>query len=123
MGKQEYITEEEKVKCRKIMEVYKELYEESDLLVLDAGRYGFVKLQYYRESDGFENVKTYTESRKLFEDLWDEWLFIYVLKSVEGTPMQEREYEEIIASLPAERQKVIMEMRSYFADKVKVSIE
>ncbi len=123
MGKQEYITEEEKVKCRKIMEVYKELYEESDLLVLDAGRYGFVKLQYYRESDGFENVKTYTESRKLFEDLWEEWLFIYVLKSVEGTPMQEREYEEIIASLPAERQKVIMEMRSYFADKAKVSIE
>ncbi len=123
MGKQEYITEEEKVKCRKIMEVYKELYEESDLLVLDAGRYGFVKLQYYRESDGFENVKTYTESRILFEDLWDEWFFTCLLKSVEGTPMQEREYGEIYASLPVERQREIMEMRSYFADKAKVSIE
>ena len=48
MEKQVYITDKEREKCQRVMEAYAELYENEDLLVLNAGRYGFVKLQSYR---------------------------------------------------------------------------
>ncbi len=47
MEKQVYITEEEREKCRKVIDAFAELYEieNEDILVVDAGRYGFVKMQ------------------------------------------------------------------------------
>ncbi len=55
-------------------EAYAELYELERFLVMDAGRYGFVRLQYYKEPQGFSDVITYTDSESMFENLWQEWL-------------------------------------------------
>lgn len=70
-----YITEEEREKCRKVIDTFAELYEieDEDILVVDVGRYGFIKLQCYTPSYGFEMLDTYTDSNSLFEGLWDEW--------------------------------------------------
>ena len=46
--KEIYITDSEREKCRKVADAFAELYEIEHILVVDAGRYGFVKLQYYR---------------------------------------------------------------------------
>lgn len=46
--KEKYITDDEREKCRKVADAFAELYEIENILVVDAGRYGFVKLQYYR---------------------------------------------------------------------------
>ncbi|MCI8923999.1 MAG: hypothetical protein HFI45_08410 [Lachnospiraceae bacterium] len=47
MGEGTYITDEEREKCRKVADAFGELYEVTDIAVVDAGKYGFVKLQYY----------------------------------------------------------------------------
>ena len=52
MEKQIYITEEEK--CQKVADAFAELYEMADILVVDAGRYGFVVLKYYMLPHGFK---------------------------------------------------------------------
>lgn len=39
-----YITDEERKKCRKVAEAFTEMYEQEDMLVLEAGKYGFIKL-------------------------------------------------------------------------------
>lgn len=52
--------------------------EDEDILLVDAGRYGFVKLQRYTPSYGFEELNTYTDSYSLFEGLWEEWLSLNV---------------------------------------------
>ena len=44
MEKQVYITEEERAKCQKVTDAFAELYEMEKIVVLDAGRYGFVEL-------------------------------------------------------------------------------
>ena len=78
MEKTVYITEEEREKCRKVIDVFEELYEieDEDILLVDVGRYGFVKLQCYTASHGFEELDTYTDSNSLFEGLWEEcWTF------------------------------------------------
>lgn len=39
--KETYITEDEQLKCQKVANAFTELYEIENILVLDAGRYGF----------------------------------------------------------------------------------
>ena len=85
MRKQAFITEEESRKCRKVAEVFTEVYENDGTAVLDAGRYGFVKLQYYNIHNGFDCVTTYTDSRELFNSLWEDWLYINLLEQNRNT--------------------------------------
>ncbi len=73
MEKQVYITEEERAKCQKVADAFTELYEMWDVVVLNAGRYGFVALKYYKPPHGFEEDATFTNSRALFNALWQEW--------------------------------------------------
>ena len=60
MEKKVYITEEEREKCRKVIDAFAEPYEmeDEDILLADAGRYGFVKLQCYTPLYGFEELDT-----------------------------------------------------------------
>ena len=51
MEKEVYITDEEGRKCQNVSDAFKELYERTDLVVVDAGKYGFVKLQYFKFFD------------------------------------------------------------------------
>lgn len=73
MERKIYITEEEREKYRKVADAFVEL-EDEDIVVVDVGRYGFVKLQYYTPPTGFENDFTFTYSKEMFENLWKEWL-------------------------------------------------
>ena len=63
MEKKIYIAEEERAKCKKVAEAFRELYEMADIVVVDVGRYGFVMLKYYMPTHGFEEDETYTDSR------------------------------------------------------------
>ena len=40
--KQTYITDEEKEKCQKVVDAFAELFENEDLAVVNAGKYGFI---------------------------------------------------------------------------------
>ena len=114
MEKTNYITGGERKKCQQVVDAFAELYELTDVVVVDAGKYGFVKLQYYREPQGFEVMSTFTDSRKLFDALWQDWFEEQVLAAVVGTPMEELEYEEIFAMLPKEKQDELMHKKTYF---------
>ena len=72
--KEKYITDGEREKCIKVADAFADMYEIENILVVDAGRYGFVKLQYYRPPQGFEDAITFTDSRSMFENLWEELL-------------------------------------------------
>ena len=81
MEKTVYITEKEREMCYKVIGAFAELYEmeDEDILVVDVGRYGFVKLQCYTSSYGFEELDTYTDSQPLFRIKWRMWHFKYVV--------------------------------------------
>ena len=117
MEKQTYIADIERERCQKIADAYSELYETDNLVVLDAGRYGFVMLQYYSKDYGFDDMFTYTNSRDLFESLWKEWFDTQLLTIARGTPMEEMDYDDIFKCLPKEKQKELMDRRMYFAEK------
>ena len=114
MEKKAYITEEEQEKCRRVADAFAEL-EDVDVVVVDVGRYGFVKLQYYTPPTGFENDFTFTDSMKLFDDLWEEWLNTKLYLLAKGTPMLEKGYKGIFESLSKEKQSELIVRKANFA--------
>ncbi len=117
MKKEEYITDEEREKCRRVADAFAELYEQTDIIVLDAGEYGFVKLQYYMRPYSFDNLATYTDSQSLFDDLWDDWFDIHLLSLALGTPDMELDYDEILKRLPKGRQDELLSKKTYFKER------
>ena len=113
--KEKYITDDEREKCRKVADAFAELYEIENILVVDAGKYGFVKLQYYRPPEGFEDAITFTDSRSMFENLWEEWLDTQLFLLAKGTPMAGMGYNEIFRCLQKEKQEELMNRKAGFA--------
>lgn len=122
MEKKTYITGEERKKCRKVADAFAEL-EDADVVVVDAGRYGFVKLQYYTPPRGFENDVTFTDSRKLFEDLWEEWLHMQLLALAKEMGIDEIFYDDILMELPEEKRSELMGRKKYFEEKAGIGTE
>ena len=123
MGKKVYITEEEREKCRKVIDAFAELYEieDEDILVVDVGRYGFIKLQCYTPSYGFEVLDTYTDSNSLFEGLWDEWLNLNVFLLAKEMQLDDVLYEEVFNVLPKEKQSELIGRKADFAKKAGIT--
>ena len=122
MKKQVYISEEERGKCKKVADAFAELYKMENILVVDAGRYGYVKLQYYKPPHGFEDVVTYTDSKAMFEDLWQEWLDTKLYLIAKGTPLMESGYEGIFNSLTKEKQTELIERKADYAKAAGISL-
>ena len=124
MEKKKYISEDEREKCLKVIDAFAELYETTndDIVVLDGGRYGFIKLQYYKFPNGFNTSMSFTDSVSLFDDLWEDWLNMQLFELVKGTPLIELDYEDIFKCMPEEKQETLMEKRGYFAEKAGLSI-
>ncbi len=118
---QTYISDEERKKCRKVAHAFAELYRHEDLLVLDAGKYGFIKLQYYKVPFGFEDAIIFTDSKELFKDLWKEWLYTQLLDWAKNTPIMELDYKEIFKCMPPQKQKELIKKKSYLKKKLKIT--
>ena len=112
-----YITDEERDNCQNVADAFAELYECSDIIVVNAGKYGFARLQYYVRPDCFEEVALYTNNEKLFSVLWKEWLNIQLLKLTKGTPMEDIELKDMFQYLSKEKQKELLHKQLYFAEK------
>ena len=121
MEKKAYITEEEQKKCRKVADAFAEL-EDVDIVVVDAGRYGFVKLQYYTPPTGFENDFTFTDSREMFEDLWEEWLHTQVIRLAGEMKIDDIDYDAVFGKLPEEKQNELMGRKQIFAETAGIEI-
>ena len=119
---EKYITQEQREKCRKVADAFAELYELADVMVADAGRFGFVRLQWFSEGEGFDSAAVYSDSAELFEELWRIWYEHEVLTPVLGTPLSELDYDEIFKALPEDRQEEIQGKKDYFLALCRESI-
>lgn len=107
-------TRKECDKCQKVVEAFHELYEMyGDMCVLDTGRFGFVVLRWYSNTS-FDGNTVYTDSRELFDDLWEMWLDYKLLDSVLGTGREEIDYEQLYTELPVETKDEYDSKRKYF---------
>jgi len=122
MEKQIYITEEERVKCKKVADAFVELYEMESIVVLDAGRYGFVMLKYYKPPYGFAEDETFTDSKALFDALWKEWYDTTLYLTAKEMKLDDILYEEVFNRLSKEKQSVIIRRKADFAQKAGITL-
>ncbi len=115
------ITEDERAVCRRVADAFAEMYS-LDLMVLDAGQYGFVKLQYYKHPFGFDETGIFTSGRDLFDDLWGEWYSLRLLELTKGTPLADLDYQDMFRCLPEQQQKEILGRREYFLNLAGISL-
>ncbi len=122
MEKKIYITEEEREKCRRVIDAFAELYEieDEDMIVVDVGRYGFVKLQCYTPSYGFEELDTYKDSHSLFEGLWEEWFNLNLFLIAREMQLYDVLYDDIFSVLPKEKQSELIGKKADFANKADI---
>lgn len=121
MSNKKYISDIEHEKCRRVADAFKDL-EEENIMVADVGRFGFLRLLYYSFPDGFDDVITYTESHKLFEDLWSDWLSEQLAKVRRKNPsLMILEDQDVLDSLPKELREEILSKKSYFADQAGIN--
>lgn len=113
----QYIAEEERTKCQKVTDAFAELYEIENIVVIDAGSYGYVELKYYKPPHGFEDAITFTDSVALFEGLWEEWLNTKLYLMAKGTPLLEKGYTGVFESLSKEKQSELIGQKADFAEK------
>ena len=117
---QTYITDEEREKCQKVVDAFAELFENEDLTVVNAGKYGFIKLQYFRTHLGFDNAFSFNDSRILFNDLWEEWLDMQIPDIAGDTSMEETDCGDILKCLPPEKQQELSDMRKRLVEQAGV---
>ena len=122
MEKQVYITEEEREKCQKVADAFAELYEMADIVVVDVGRYGFVMLIYYTPPHGFEEDATFTDSRALFDALWQEWFNTTLYLTAKKMQLDNILYEEVFNCLSKEKQSAIIGRKVDFARKAGITL-
>ncbi len=122
MEKKKYISDEEHEKCRRVVEAFAEL-EDVDIVVVDVGRYGFVKLQYYTPPTGFENDFTFTDSKELFEDLYEEWLHTQLIALAGEMNVSDIEYDDIYRRLTEEQHRKLEEQKKVFAQKAGIVLQ
>ncbi len=122
MEKKKYISDEEHEKCRRVAEAFAEL-EDVDIVVVDVGRYGFVKLQYYTPPTGFENDFTFTDSKELFEDLYEEWLHTQLVALAGEMNVNDIEYDDIYRRLTEEQHRELEEQKKVFAQKAGIVLQ
>ena len=113
---EKYITEEQRARCRTVADAFAELYDLTDVVVADAGRFGFVRLQWFSEGEGFDSAMVFSDGGELFEELWRIWYEHEVLTPVLGTPLAELDYDEIFQTLSKDRQEEILEKKRDFID-------
>ncbi len=121
MEKQVYITEEERAKCQKVVDAFAELYEMENIVVIDVGRYGFVELKYYKPPHDFEEDATFTDSRALFDALWQEWFNTTLYLTAKEMELDDILYEEVFNRLSQEKQSAIIGRKIDFANKVGIT--
>lgn len=122
MEKTVYITEEERTKCQKVADAFAELYEMENIVVLDEGRYGFVMLKYYKPPHGFEEDETFTDSRALFEALWQEWLHATLYLTAKEMQLDDILYGEIFNRLSKEKQSELIGRKANFAKEAEICL-
>lgn len=117
MKKDACMTEEERKKCRKVVEAFSGL-EEENIIVVEAGKLGFLRILCYDPPYGIDDVILYSDSKKLFDDLWRDWLDEQLQKIAATNPLfMELDEEDMFDALPEETQKELLKKRIYFEKK------
>lgn len=123
MEQKKYISDTEREKCHKVANAFTELETSEKIVVLDGGRFGFIRLLYYKYPFGFDDVIVYTDSRKLFNDLWDDWLGEQIYFIQTSNPMLlEIDEQDVYNLLPQNIKNEFMIKRNQLAELAEIAI-
>lgn len=107
----ERISQEERIKCKRVADAFSELCDlYGDMAIADAGDFGFVHLKWF-DGEMFSSNNVITDSKELFEELWQYWVEYHLLEPVKGTPLAELSYCDLFELLTEEKKKTFFKKK------------
>ena len=113
---QEYITTEEKSRCKIVADIFLNHLEKEDLILCDAGKYGYAMLTYYKPPVGFDGVIIFTNSQKMFEILLNEWYISVIMQLAEKMNMSDLDVDIFYNRLPNEQKTLLKNQKQQFIE-------
>ena len=77
-------------------------------------------VSFYNGLNSNEDAITFTDSRSMFENLWEEWFDTQLFLLAKGIPMAGMGYHEIFRCLPKEKQEELMNRKAGFAKTAEI---
>lgn len=71
-------------------------------------------LQWYMKNRGFEQVTTFTDYKELYKFLWNQWREYELFRRMEGTELEEADFETMYQSLNEKNRKEFRKKRVFF---------
>lgn len=112
-----YITIRESKKSQRVANVFNELCDQIDSVVINTGKYGFVFLKYFH-CKGFQYIENYTNSADLFRALWHEWLKEKLIELCIDMPLINLNYKKMYNKLSLEIQNELLRTKKHFLSMV-----
>lgn len=81
-----------------------------------------MELKYYKLPHGFEEDAAFTDSRELFDALWQEWFNTTLYLTAKEIKLDDILYEEVFNRLSQEKQSVIIGRKADFAQKAGITL-
>lgn len=113
MKQQNEITNSETEKCRRVVQAFDELFNRTNIFVLDTGKYGFALLKYDDHNEVY-SIKTYANSNRLFHALWQEWLIEELIELCINTPLIDLDFDEMFHRLPFSQRQTLLKAKKHF---------
>lgn len=90
-----------------------------DIIICDAGKYGYAMLTYYKPPIGFDGIIVFADSRKMYDTLLQEWFISLVEKQAKTMDMSELDTVNFYEKLSDEQKASLIQQRQQFIEETK----
>lgn len=118
-GSHDHITLEEKERCNIVADIFYESLAKDDLIICDAGKYGYAMLTYYKPPIGFDGIMMFTDSQKMYNTLLQEWYTLRIEALAKTMNMSNLDVDVYYEQLSDEQKKSLIQQRQQFIEKAK----
>ncbi|MDE6054244.1 MAG: hypothetical protein K2G55_10875, partial [Lachnospiraceae bacterium] len=113
------ITNIEKDRCEIVAQIFRRDLEKYDIILRDAGRFGFIMLEYYEPKLNFDCAIIFTDSQTLFDTLLIEWYDCLISELMEEKQAENIDIDDFYNNLSGEEKNKLENRKRKFINEAK----
>lgn len=108
------MTVTEKNRCETVAQIFRKDLEKNDIILKEAGKYGFVMLEYFKPKSNFDCAIIFTDSQAMFDTLLNEWYNCLITDLMEVKQVNDIDMDDFYNSLSEEEMNQLEHKKSQF---------
>ena len=104
----------EKDRCEVVAQIFRRYLEKHDIILRNAGRFGFIMLEYYKPRFNFDCAIIFTDSQTMFDTLLIEWYDCLITELMEEKQAENVDIDDFYNNLSAEEKNQLEDKKNRF---------